>query len=600
MEHTNPAHGFDAALCATDALMHRSVFAHFFKRRARTVATFVFFGAVFLSVAPAFASVTAPNIGEETVFFVDPAYDIKNRSQVRAFHQFTGTHAYIYIDAAYLNGLAQEEGSAFLAKAQELLTEFDERIYPIATQTFGTPWEPGIDDDLRVTIFITQLTETAAGYFNPRDEFERSVAPESNEREMLYLNTRFIAGGRAGGFVAHEFQHLISFHWKDKVLGVSDDIWLNEVRSEYVPTLLGYDAIYSGSNLEHRVITFSKNPTDSLTEWRNSPYDYGSVALFAQYLADQYSANIFREMMRSPYVGFASIEDALRSLGKPMSFAEVFANWTVANYLNDISINPRYGYLNSRLRSFRLPMADIVSATGEITFITKDWANNGYRLFGAAQGTLTASLSGNQNPSSTLGMNVVRLENGNTTVRSSMGVNGSLLIQEAYSPHATYLFLPFSKVSAGYFKESEPPRLLTLRVSISPNTQPVEDVAPLTLIPSYPEGSLIRARGDYKVYITKGLFRRHIVSADIFKFYGHLGFASVIEVTPEELAHYKLSAWVRADGDPRVWEINGDGTKHWINIPGEQFAPSGRDWNGVYIINARERDWYVRGADVMK
>ena len=570
------------------------------KRQIQLVILTVICCGVFLVAVPALATVTAPNIGEEITFFVDPAYDIKNRSRVSAIHQFTGTHAHIYIDAAYLNGLALEEKSVFLTKVKELLVEFDERIYPITTQTFGTPWEPGIDNDLRITIFITQLTETAAGYFNPRDEFERATVPESNEREMLYLNTRFIAGGRAGGFVAHEFQHLISFYWKDKLLGASDDIWLNEVRSEYVPALLGYDALYSGSNLEHRVATFLKNPADSLTEWRNSPYDYGSVALFAQYLADQYSASIFREMMKSRSVGFASVEDALRVLGKPMSFEEVFANWTIANYLNDISANLRYGYLNSRLRAFRLPMTDVASATGEITFTTKDWANIGYRLFGNAQGTLTLTLSGNQSLPSSLRMSVVRLENGKITVNSVAASNGSLLAQEAYSPQATYLLIPFSKLSTSDFKESEPPRLLTLRVSTSSSTQPIENVVQLLQAPMYPDGSLIRARGDYKVYITKGQFKRHIVSADIFKFYGHLGFAQVIEVSPEELAQYKPSAWVRADGDPRVWEINGDGTKHWINIPGGQFAPSGRDWAGVYIINTRERDWYTRGADVLR
>lgn len=545
-------------------------------------------------------AVSAPAIGEETVFTIDPAYDLKSRSQVRATHQFTGAHAYVYIDSAYLNGLAAEERSAFLARVQELLTEFDERIYPIATQTFGTPWEPGIDNDLRITILITQLTETAAGYFNPRDEFGRATVPESNEREMLYLNTRFIAGGHGGGFVAHEFQHLISFYWKDKLLGASDDVWLNEARSEYTPTLLGYDTVYSGSNLEHRVSTFLKNSADSLTEWRNSPYDYSPVALFGQYLADQYSANIFREMMRSPVVGFASVENALKNIGQPASFEEVFTNWTVANYLNDVSVNPRYGYLNSRLRAFRLPVTDIASASGEVAFAAKDWANNAYRLFGASYGTLTLSVS-DQNLPSMLRMTVIRLENGKTTVRSVSSSTGNLLVTEPLSPQATYVLIPFSELVTGDFKESEAPRLLTLRISTSPNApQAAEDITPPLPSPAYPEGSLIRAIGDYKVYVTKGQFRRHIVSPDIFAFYGHFGFARVIDVPPEALAQYKLSAWVRADGDPRVWEINGDGTKHWINIPGEQFAPSGRDWNGVYTINNRERDWYTRGADVMR
>ncbi len=543
----------------------------------------------------ALLSIPASRDGEEAVFFVDAAYDHKNRPSVTAVRQFTGEKAYLYIDSAYLNGLLADQKSAFLAEVQKLVVEFDARIYPLVTQTFGTPWEPGIDDDLRITILLTQLSEQTAGYFNPRDEFPRHEVPDSNEREMIYLNTRFIPAGRAKTFLAHEFQHLISFYWKDKVAGASDDVWLNEVRSEYVPTLLGYDAVYSGSNLEHRVSTFLRSPFDSLTEWRNSPYDYGAVALFGQYLADQYSANIFREMMRIRSVGFTSLEVAAGALGKPAGFSDIFTNWTIANYLNDISADPRHGYFNSRLRTFRLAPTDI-SATGEIAFAAKDWANTAYRVSGNTSGALYATLTSPDAPSA-FRLVLIKMEGASYSVSTADSVGGSLSMSTALSPDATYLFIPFSKLSIADFKDNDPSRTFTLRLSTA--TQPLPSVLP-TVTLRYPEGSLIRARGDYKVYITKGQFRRHIVSAEIFKFYGHLGFAQVIEVSLEELAQYKPSAWVRADGDPRVWEINGDGTKHWINIPGEQFAPSGRDWNGVYIINARERDWYTRGADVMK
>jgi len=37
-----------------------------------------------------------------------------------------------------------------------------------------------------------------------------------------------------------------------------------------------------------------------------------------------------------------------------------------------------------------------------------------------------------------------------------------------------------------------------------------------------PDGALIRAVGDYKVYIVKGNYKRHIIDGRIFDFYGHL------------------------------------------------------------------------------
>jgi len=118
----------------------------------------------------------------------------------------------------------------------------------------------------------------------------------------------------------------------------------------------------------------------------------------------------------------------------------------------------------------------------------------------------------------------------------------------------------------------------------------------LTLLP---EGTLIRAKGDYKVYIIKGNYRRWIQSAAIFNFYGHLNWQAVIEVTPQERDAYQEAWLIRADGSAPVYEVNADGTKHWLNMTAGQFSQSGRQWDMVYIINSFERDFYRTGADVL-
>lgn len=112
------------------------------------------------------------------------------------------------------------------------------------------------------------------------------------------------------------------------------------------------------------------------------------------------------------------------------------------------------------------------------------------------------------------------------------------------------------------------------------------------------DGSLIRATGDYKVYIVNGNYKRWIQSPDIFKFYGHLGFAVVQDISAATRDSYTDSWMVRADGDSKVYEINGDGTKHWLNMTAEQFVLTGHKWDMVYIINTAERDWYVTGPNV--
>lgn len=116
--------------------------------------------------------------------------------------------------------------------------------------------------------------------------------------------------------------------------------------------------------------------------------------------------------------------------------------------------------------------------------------------------------------------------------------------------------------------------------------------------PLISDGSLFRSRGDYKVYITKGGYRRHITSARIFSFYGHLGFAQVIEVDPAILTRYTESDLVRAVGDPRVWQIDAAGKKHWLKMSGEQFLARGNLPNAVFDINGSERDFYRSAANI--
>jgi hypothetical protein len=132
------------------------------------------------------------------------------------------------------------------------------------------------------------------------------------------------------------------------------------------------------------------------------------------------------------------------------------------------------------------------------------------------------------------------------------------------------------------------------------STQETVDTSGADVNPgSYYNGALIRAVNDYKVYVIKDDFKRWILSADIFSFYGHLSFAVVKEVSSDIVNSYKDASLIRVDGDPKVYEVNGDGTKHWLNMTAEQFAVSGRDWNMVYIVNQKEADYYKTGPDVL-
>ncbi len=115
---------------------------------------------------------------------------------------------------------------------------------------------------------------------------------------------------------------------------------------------------------------------------------------------------------------------------------------------------------------------------------------------------------------------------------------------------------------------------------------------------SFTDGTLIKTANDSKVYIVNGKYKRWIQTPEIFSFYRHFDWNKIVIVSNEERDAYQMAALVRADSDYKVYEINGDNTKHWLNISAEEFNVSGRRWDMVQIINEKEKDFYATGADV--
>lgn len=114
----------------------------------------------------------------------------------------------------------------------------------------------------------------------------------------------------------------------------------------------------------------------------------------------------------------------------------------------------------------------------------------------------------------------------------------------------------------------------------------------------HPNGTLLRTEHDGKIWIVNDGFRRHLVRQQIPGFYEHLKQAPIITVSQEELNRYRLAAWVRYVNSPKVYEINDDGTKHWLDMTPEDFLATGRRWEGVFLINKAEIDFYQTGPNV--
>jgi len=342
--------------------------------------------------------VRADYTGQRTNFFIDPSYDLEKREETSAILEKTSQRAYFYIDEKWFNSLNYDQRNKIFSSLDSLSFEFDNKIYPTLTSTFGSEAKPGIDKDERITILIHPMNEEAGGYFNSGDGYPKSQNPKSNEREMVYLNANRIAESQAKSLLAHEFVHLITFNQKDLLRKVSEETWLNEARADYAPTLLGYDDVFEGSNLQRRVKNFLERPHDSLTEWRNERYDYGVVNLFTQYLVDHYGIKILVDSLQSSKVGILSINEALVKNGYKEDFSQIFTDWTITVLVNDCNLGPKYCYKNQNLKNLKVnPLINFLPLVGEselsINYVTRDWAGNWQKIIGG-KGTLTFEFDG--------------------------------------------------------------------------------------------------------------------------------------------------------------------------------------------------------------
>lgn len=333
-----------------------------------------------------------------TEFNIDSSYDISGRSKVEAFLHQVGERADFYVEEDFYQTLNIEKRQEFSESLKNLSQEFDNIIYPELTKIYGSEWKPGIDANEKITVLITQIKEESGGYFNPADEYFKAETPNSNEREMVYFNAKYITSILAKSYLTHEFTHLISFNQKERAYGVSEEVWLNEARAEMASTLLGYDDDYEGSNLQKRVLTFIQKPEDSLTEWKNTNFDYGVLNIFFQYLLDHYGQKILIDSLYSNKTGINSLNYALNKNGWNQDFSQIFTDWTIAVLINDCSVGQKYCYLNPHLKNLRvLPQLNYLPMAGEsiltMADYTKNWAGNWYKFIGG-KGTLKLEFQG--------------------------------------------------------------------------------------------------------------------------------------------------------------------------------------------------------------
>jgi hypothetical protein len=310
-----------------------------------------------------------PQVGDEWLWYIwrlngFPMADLK-LCTVRGM----GDHCYVVVENSQWNVNIDQ------ADVNHIVDQFDHHsigpypnlgIHDINVATFGEPPDR-LDNDPRIYLLYYDFDVNADGYFWPFDEFpDGSQAFSSNECEVLYLNDSDFdpAGDYMVAVAAHEFEHMIHFEYDE-----DEAPWVDEGLAELAMWLYGHP---------DQISQFNTAPDNNLTVWNSAWADYIQTYLWSLYFYERYggAAAAFK-VVHEPANSTLGYDNVLDQLGYTANFDDVFADWTVANYLDNPAVGDgRFGYVGETLPAFSHSASHASYPVGPVNATVNHWASD--------------------------------------------------------------------------------------------------------------------------------------------------------------------------------------------------------------------------------
>lgn len=298
---------------------------------------------------------TAWNFDVDSTYtwWADSLIDGAGQYQVPSTCQAKGTNCYIFVEDAVWGTNQVDQAAidaivdAFDNSTPQGSIDPSKGIFDIDVQTFGTP--PDVDNDPRIILLILDIRDGydgsggyAAGYFYSANEYpDGDPALEevrSNYTEIFYMdcNPADLITDRTDvlNTTAHEFQHMI--HWAHDT---NESTFVNEGLSEIASYICGYGLRSSG--------LYAQNTNVNLLSWDQTGdvlEDYSRTALWTLYMYEQFPIDIMKDFVDRSHGGWASFNATIGTYAADRGFFSTFEDWLLANYINDVSVDSRYGY----------------------------------------------------------------------------------------------------------------------------------------------------------------------------------------------------------------------------------------------------------------
>ena len=237
-----------------------------------------------------------------------------------------------------------------------MVDQFDNNIYPTMEEIYGIP-DPRPDDMDTSNPEWGDRNKIWTLLFNIRDDAYYDPAAESYiagyyslsdniiyDKNMMHIDT-YDWERRTGdnpyrpylyeGVFAHEYEHMIHAD-----IDPDEPSWVDEGLANMAAFLCGY-----GHSSGHIAYYMVYHDLTALTFWGGGLEDYGASYLFALYLYEQFGeADFITALVQEQANGIEGIQNTLDVWAPGVTFDEVYDAWTIAVYLDDLTLGSPYGF----------------------------------------------------------------------------------------------------------------------------------------------------------------------------------------------------------------------------------------------------------------
>ena len=276
-------------------------------------------------------------------------FETNSEYSVASTCRAVGTHCYIFV-ADDVWGTRVDS-----AAVSSVVDDFDNHtpadpgkgIYQMDVETFGDP--PDVDSDPKIIILILDIQDGfsnsgnyIAGYFSSGNEVRSDgLAAEIYFMDANPVDLKTSSGlNFASGTAAHEFQHMINWNYHKTNPELT---FINEGLSMVAEIVCGY-----GASMQS---LYSSEPNHYLFDWRSNDdplvlNDYARAQRFFLYFKEQLGIGSLKSFVQSytnyGLVGISGLKKILENYST--SLGKVFLNFSIANGLNDLTVQSEYGY----------------------------------------------------------------------------------------------------------------------------------------------------------------------------------------------------------------------------------------------------------------